>query len=143
MWYGCGRDVVWMWAAALRTLIFALPPRVAARLQAVFRGAAGGYLMIYSEGLQAQHLAHATSDDLLVWRDKGPLRLRGSGGGAAGPAAKAPVASVIAATVLIASFLNMRIFLLSRRLVCVATIMGGKVFFDGRRLRVRLLDHTQ
>ena len=43
---------------------------------AVFRGPAGRYVMIYSEGLVSQHLAHAVSDDLIEWSDRGPLQIR-------------------------------------------------------------------
>ena len=43
---------------------------------AVFPTSRGRYLMIYSEGLAAQHLAHAVSeDDMDTWRDLGPLAL--------------------------------------------------------------------
>ncbi|KAL1527246.1 hypothetical protein AB1Y20_015922 [Prymnesium parvum] len=42
---------------------------------AIFRGARHKFVMVYSEGLQSQHLAHAVSDDLISWSDQGPLRL--------------------------------------------------------------------
>ena len=49
---------------------------------AVFaRGGGAGHVMIYSEGLEQQHLAHMTSDDeMYTWTDRGPLRLAGLGG---------------------------------------------------------------
>jgi len=37
----------------------------------------GVYTMIYSEGLQSQHLARMTSTNLIHWKDHGRLRLEG------------------------------------------------------------------
>ena len=58
---------------------------------AVFPTSRGRYLMIYSEGLAAQHLAHAVSeDDMDTWRDLGPLALppAAAGGWMAGGTAR-------------------------------------------------------
>mmetsp|Transcript_100 Transcript_100/g.210 ORF Transcript_100/g.210 Transcript_100/m.210 type:complete len:134 (-) Transcript_100:76-477(-) len=42
---------------------------------AIFQRSSGGFVMIFSEGLAAQHLAYATSIDLMLWQQHGTLEV--------------------------------------------------------------------